>query len=212
MPDHPGELAEYFGAIDVYLFDQLLRGRIETSMRVLDVGCGSGRNLVYLMRAGCDAYAVDRDEERVNEVRDLAARLAPRLPDENFRIEGAESMSFPDGVFDVVIANALLHFADDESHFDSILEEMWRVLAPGGMLFARLATTIGIEDRLKPLGGSRFILPDGQEWLLVDESFLLETSERLGGTLLDPIKTTNVQNLRCMTTWCIRKAGQKRQS
>jgi hypothetical protein len=39
----------------------------------------------------------------------------------------------------------------------------------------------------------------------VDEAFLLETTERLGGTLIDPIKTTNVQNLRCMTTWCVQK-------
>ncbi len=201
----PGELAELFGQIDVYLFDQLLRGRIQPSMRVLDAGCGGGRNLVYLMRAGSDAHAVDRDEDRVHEVRELAARLAPRLPAANFRAEAAESMSFPDGYFDVVIANALLHFADDERHFAAMLEEMWRVLAPGGMFFARLGTTIGLEDRVTPLGGGRFRLPDGSERFLANERYLLEATDRLGATLLDPIKTTNVQNRRCMTTWCLRK-------
>lgn len=205
MPRGSAELVELFGEIDVYLFDQLLRGRITPDMRVLDAGCGGGRNLVYLMRAGCDVYGVDRDGERVREVRALAGRLTPDLPSENFRAESVESMTFPDGFFDAVIANAVLHFAHGEDHLISMLEELWRVLAPGGLFFARLATTIGIEDRVQPLGGGRFALPDGSERLLVDEAFLLATTERLGGTLLDPIKTTNVQNLRCMTTWCVRK-------
>lgn len=200
-----GELTEWFGQIDVYLFDQLLRGRVQPSMRVLDAGCGEGRNLVYLMRAGCDAYGVDCDEKSIAGVRELASEIAPRLPPQNFRVEAVESMSFPDGYFDFVVANALLHFAEDESQFAAMLREMWRVLAPEGIFFARLATTIGLEDRLRPLGGSRFALPDGQEWLLVDERFLVAATKDLGGVLLDPIKTTNVQNRRCMTTWCVRK-------
>jgi SAM-dependent methyltransferase len=206
VPKGSAELVELFGEIDVYLFDQLLRGRITPELRVLDAGCGGGRNLVYLMRAGCDVYGVDRDGERVREVRALAGRLAPDLPSENFRAESVESMSFSDGFFEAVIANALLHFAHDEEHLISMLEELWRVLAPGGLFFARLATTIGIADRVQPLGGGRFTLPDGSERLLVDEAFLLATTERLGGTLLDPIKTTNVQNLRCMTTWFVKKS------
>lgn len=208
MPRGSAELVELFGEIDIYLFDQLLRGRITSDMRVLDAACGGGRNLVYLMRAGCDVYGVDRDEERVREVRALAARLAPHLPSENFRAESVESMTFSDGFFNAVVANALLHFASDEDHLLSMLDELWRVLAPAGLLFARLATTIGIEDRVQPLGGGRYRLPDGSERLLVDEAFLLETTERLEGTLLDPIKTTNVQNMRCMTTWCVRKTKE----
>ncbi len=210
VPRGSGELAELFGEIDIYLFDQLLRGRITPEMRVLDAGCGSGRNLVYLLRAGCEVYGVDREEENVNAVRFLAARLAPDLPASNFRVEAADSLSFPDGHFEAVIANALLHFAADGEHFEAILGEIWRVLAPGGVLFTRLATSIGIEDRVLPLGGGRFALPDGTERFLVDEAWLLEATERLGGQLLDPIKTTNVQNLRCMTTWCVRKVGPSR--
>ena len=50
--DAHARLRAQFGAIDVYLFDQLLRGAIRPGMRVLDAGCGSGRNLVYLLREG----------------------------------------------------------------------------------------------------------------------------------------------------------------
>jgi SAM-dependent methyltransferase len=56
------DLQREFGAIDIYLFDQLLRGRIAPGLRVLDAGCGSGRNLVYLLRSGYEVFAADPDE------------------------------------------------------------------------------------------------------------------------------------------------------
>src|SRR5271169_3737444 len=106
----PG-LHEQFGDIDIYLFDQLLRGRIAPGMRVLDAGCGSGRNLVYFLREGYEVFGVDANPEAVESVRRLAASLAPALPAGNFRVEGLEAMSFPSGFADVVLSSAVLHFA-----------------------------------------------------------------------------------------------------
>lgn len=195
-------LSAQFGQIDVYLFDQLLRGRIAKGMRVLDCGCGTGRNLTYLLREGYDVWATDRDPHAVAAVRALATALAPGLPaDDRIRVEAAEALSFPAASFDVVISSAVLHFARDHAHFDAMVDGMWRVLAPGGLLFARLASSIGMADRMQPLGGGRFLLPDGSERYLVDEARLIETTNRLGGRFLDPLKTTIVQNQRCMTTW-----------
>jgi tellurite methyltransferase len=116
-------------------------------------------------------------------------------------------MSFPEGSFDVVLSSAVLHFARNEVHFHAMVREMWRVLRPGGLFFARLASTIGLERRVQPLGGRRYHLPDGTDRFLVDEEMLLSLGTELGGTLADPLKTTNVQNLRCMTTWCLFKAA-----
>lgn len=196
-------LADEFGHIDIYLFDQLLRGRIAPGMRVLDAGCGSGRNLVYLLREGYDVHATDRDPLAVDAVRALAGALAPALPADRLRVEPVEQMSFADGWFDVVISNAVLHFARSREHFEAMVHEMWRLLAPGGTLFARLASTIGMADRMRPLGGGRFLLPDGSERFLVDEEGLMGLTRRLGGRLLDPLKTTIVQDQRCMTTWVV---------
>ena len=200
------DLEQQFGQIDIYLFDQLLRGRIRKGMRVLDAACGGGRNLVYLLQSGFDVFASDADARAIDAVRQLAAECAPRLSAENFRVEPVEQMTFPDGFADVVLSSAVLHFARDEAQFDAMLREMWRVLKPGGMLFCRLASSIGMEDRMQPVGGRRFALPDGSERYLVDQETLMGLTARLGGRLLDPIKTTVVQDQRCMTTWVVRKA------
>jgi tellurite methyltransferase len=198
-------LAEQFGPIDIYLFDQLLRGRLHPGMRLVDAGTGGGRNLIYLLRAGYDIHGVDANPAAVAEVRALARALAPQLPAENFRVESIEQMSFPDAFADAVLSSAVLHFARDEAQFNAMLTAMWRVLKPGGLFFARLASTIGMEDRMRPLGGRRYHLPDGSDRLLVDAPLLLELTGRLGGTLIDPLKTTVVHDQRCMTTWVARK-------
>lgn len=199
------DLERQFGQIDIYLFDQLLRGRVRPGMRVLDAACGGGRNLVYLLQSGFDVFATDADGLAVDSVRRLAAQLAPQLPAENFRLEPVERMSFPDAFADAVLSSAVLHFARDDEQFDAMVREMWRVLKPGGMLFCRLASSIGMEDRVRNVGGRRFALPDGSERYLVDEAMLMNLTTRLGGRLLDPLKTTVVQNQRCMTTWVVSK-------
>ena len=200
-----GLLFDQFGHIDIYLFDQLLRGRIAAGMRVVDAGCGTGRNLVYLLREGYDVYATDQDPQAVAAVRALAAALAPQLPSDHFRVEPVEQSSFADASVDVVISNAVLHFARDHAHFDAMVKEMWRVLKPGGLFFARLASSIGMADRMQPLGDGRHQMPDGSERYLVDEAKLMATTWRLGGRQLDPLKTTIVQDQRCMTTWVVER-------
>jgi tellurite methyltransferase len=199
-------LRDWLGDIDIYLVDQLLRGRIEPGMRILDAGCGAGRNLLYLLRAGYDVAGVDQSDTALDATRRLAMQHAPTLPPENFRVEPVERTSFERESFDFVIISAVLHFARDEAHFHAMIDEMWRLLRPGGTMFARLASTIGMPpEAFRPIGGRRFILPDKSERFLVDEHMLMAATERLGGQLLDPIKTTVVQNARCMTTWVLRR-------
>jgi tellurite methyltransferase len=202
---NPLSLQEWFGGIDIYLFDQLLKGRFNPGMRILDAGCGSGRNVIYFLRTGYEVCAVDESSGAVAQTRQLAAQLAPDLPADNFREEPVDRLSFPDVSFDVVISSAVLHFADDEQQCDSMVKEMWRVLKPGGIFFARLASSIGMEDKVELIQGRRYQLPDGSERFLVDEAMLLNVTAKLGGEFIEPIKTTVVQNKRSMTTWCLRK-------
>jgi 2-polyprenyl-3-methyl-5-hydroxy-6-metoxy-1,4-benzoquinol methylase len=187
-------LQEQFGQIDIYLFDQLLRGRIRPGQRILDAGCGGGRNLVYFLREGYDVYGVDVDQKATGG-----------LPPDRFRVEPVDRLSFDDSFFDVVICNTVLHFARDDEDFEAMLQSLWRVMKPGGMLFTRLGSSIGIENQLRHIEGRHYASPDGSDRYLVNEALLMQMTEALGGELLDPIKTTVVQNLRSMTTWVLRK-------
>jgi SAM-dependent methyltransferase len=200
---------ELFGEIDIYLFDQILKNRFSSQMSILDAGCGAGRNLIYFLRSGCKVYGVDQNPEAIRSVRELARLLAPGLSAENFQVSTVEEMPFPDESFDAVISSAVLHFARNEQHFNRMLEEMWRVLKPDGLLFARLASSIGIEDKIRLIEGRRYHLPDGSERFLVDEELLFSAANRLGGIPAEPLKTTNVQNLRSMTTWVVRKKAAR---
>jgi SAM-dependent methyltransferase len=194
---------EQFGQIDIYVFDQILRGNIGGGMRVLDAGCGYGRNLVYLLREGAEVFAVDANADGVEHVRQLAAGLAPGLPGENFRVSAIEAMPFEDGFADVVICNSVLHFAGDDAQFMAMVMELWRVLRPGGLFFARLGSRIGME--FERVQGNVYEIGDGSEWFLVDEDMLMRLTEELGGVMVDQLKTTVVQDYRCMTTWVLRK-------
>lgn len=198
-------LEEQFGCIDIYVFDQILRGNIAVGMRVLDAGCGVGRNMVYLLREGCEMFGCDQNSEAVEYVREMAGMLAPRLPASNFRIAPIERMPFEDAFADVVMCSSVLHFAADEAHFTAMLSELWRTLRVGGMLFCRLGSTIGME--FKRVRGNVFRIGDGQEWFLVSEAMLMGLTAELGAELIDPLKTTVVQNHRCMTTWVLRKCA-----
>ena len=202
------DLRTALGQIDIYLLDQVLRGRIVPGDTILDAGCGHGRNLTYFLREGYPVHAVDADQDAMSKVRGLAAALAPSLPSENFQVASLEAFSFPDQCADVVVSSAVLHFARDDRQFDAMLAGSWRPLRSGGVFFARLASSIGMagmEDRVVQVDGRRYRLPDGTLRYLVDEPRLMEMTQALGGQLLDPLKTTVVQDQRCMTTWVVRK-------
>jgi tellurite methyltransferase len=207
MPDalRPSQLREQFGDIDIYVFDQLLRGRIDEHTTVLDAGCGSGRNLVFMVRAGMRVYGVDAGADAIAAAQRRLSEASAAFDPAHLSVQHVDSLAFGDASMDVVISSAVLHFARDDAHFDAMVHEMWRVLAPGGMLFCRLASTIGIETAVRPIQGRTHVLPDGSTRYLVDEARLMHTTTRLGGSLLDPLKTTVVQGMRAMTTWVVTK-------
>ena len=201
MPANPQEI---YGNIDIYLFDQLLKGTYQRCKKVLDIGCGSGRNLHYFLRNGYNVFGIDQSPEAIAAVCSLSNTLSSDNAPENFIVAAAEALPFEGESFDLVISSAVLHFAKDEQHFDGMVNEAFRVLKPKGYFFARLASDIGIEKTVKSIGNGRYLLPDGSVRFLVNEEMLLSYTDKFG-RLHEPIKTTNVQNLRCMTTWCMQK-------
>ncbi len=197
-----------FGNIDIYLFDQIQKGRFARTKTVIDMGCGGGRNLVYFLQQGYTVYGIDAQPEAIAVVQALSSALAPDNALDNFRVAHIEQNPFAAQQFDLVICNAVLHFARNEAHFEEMLRAIWAAVAPGGFLFVRLASMIGIEAHVQPLGDGQYLLPDGSTRFLVDEAILLRYQRDLGCLQVEPIKTTNVQGLRCMTTWCLGRNPQ----
>lgn len=199
-------LTSVFGGIDIYLFDQLLKGRIAAGDRILDAGCGSGRNAHYLLREGFDVYGVDENPRAIAAFGELAAEVGHPLADGHARLAPLDALPFDQGFFDVVICSAVLHFARDIKHFEGMVAELFRVLRPGGLFFARLASSAGIETQVRWLNDGksrRASLPDGSERYLTDETQLMRLTAHYGA-LLDPLKTTIVHGQRSMTTWVVR--------
>ena len=159
-----------FGNIDIYLFDQLLKGRFDDCKDIIDIGCGGGRNIVYFLKNGFNVSGIDKDANAVETAQQLSKQLAPDNPIENFKVSAVEDMPFSPASFDLAICSAVLHFANDDAHFDAMVRAVWNVLKPGGYFFARLASDIGIEDLVQPIGNRRYKLPDGSVRYLVNEA------------------------------------------
>lgn len=192
VPDGvPPAWAPLVGA-DIYLVDQIMRGRIRPGMRVLDVGCGDGRNLPALLACGCDVHAIDAQERAV-----ALARLRTGIGDPARIVVGdIGAMPFPPAGFAVVLVNAVFHFAQDLAQFQRWADACWRQCAPHGLFLARLSTRIGLPHAAPP--GFTF---------LAEESDLEACERRWLAERADPLKTTMVERMRTMTTWVLRHPG-----
>lgn len=202
-------LESEFGNIDIYLFDQLLKGRIKNNMKILDAGCGYGRNIVYLLQNGFNVSAVDYNPDAVEYCKGLLHQFSREELIDRFTTENLNELSFEDCQFDFIISSAVLHFAKNPDEFEKQFSELYRVLKPGGILFARLASSIGLEpNSIQSLGNRRYHLPDGSDRFLVDKNYLIELFSRFHYNSLDPIKTSLVDNMRAMTTLVCEKENR----
>jgi SAM-dependent methyltransferase len=201
---HSGMNAEELNAelagMDIALLDQVLKGRFKPGTRILDVGCGAGRNLTWFARNGFEVFGLDVSAKQIEQLKG-SGLAAP----ENFICAGADKLPWPDGHFHGVICNALLHVLPDRATMVRVLHETWRVTAHRGVWFARLASTLSMEHA-EHLGEGRYRMP-GTTWDILPTSLeqMLQWTGELGGKLLDPIKTVNVQNQRAMATWVMQK-------
>ena len=190
----------YLGNIDIYLLDQVLKQRFHPGIEVLDAGCGEGRNLMYFLNAGYPVHGIDKDPVAVDSCRFVARSIRPDLSKDRFMVADVTELPFEDSNFDLIISSAVLHFADSEDHFLSMLKEMVRCLKPGGILFLRTASNIGIEDKIKDKGSGRYLLGDGSVRFLLTRRLLEQIEQQFQVKYLEPFKTVNVNDLRCMST------------
>jgi len=198
-------LREQFGDIDIHVFDALLQGYWKPPARFLDAGCGTGRNLPFFLKQGFDVYGVDADADALEIADETAKALLPGAVAGRFLCRPLEAMDFADDFFDAVLCNAVLHFAENQEHFASMLQGIWRVVKPGGTVLIRMGTRIGLETEVLPRGKGLYTQPDGACWYLPDAAELRAWENRLGAERWKPLKSTWVEKKRSMATWWLRK-------
>lgn len=196
------DIQALIGNTDIYLLDQMMKGRYSKDDTILDAGCGGGRNLHWFLLNKMNVYATDVVPQTIPGL----PGKDPRFPYERFITCPVEDMPFKDGFFDHIISSAVLHFAKTTVHFFSMLSEMLRVLKAGGTLFIRMTSDIGIETKVRPLGEGVYSIPDGSRRFLLTRSLLKEIFEHYPVRFLEEFRTVNVNDVRCMSTLVLVKS------
>jgi len=193
-------LKEIINNTDIYLLDQINKNRYHNTEIILDAGCGNGRNLFWFYNNAFTIYGVDKAEVNIEVVKKKYPKQS-----RNFTVANVEELPFEDVFFHHIICNAVLHFAENELHFIGMFSELTRVLKPKGSLFIRVASDIGNMDKFTPLSEGVYKLPDGTTRYLFTKTLLNKLKQLHNFTLLEPIKTVNVNDLRYMTTLVLQK-------
>ena len=194
-------LQKLVGDTDIYLLDQILKGRYKSTDKILDAGCGGGRNLPWFLNEAIEVYGIDQNTVAIKELK----VAYPLLPAERFQSCPVEQLPFKNNFFDHVISSAVLHFATGLSHFRSMVGEMVRVLKPDGSLFIRMTSDVGIEDKVRLINDGVYLIPDGSTRFLLTRSLLADIVQQYPLSFAEPFKTVNVDDIRCMSTLVLQK-------
>lgn len=189
------------GQTDIYLIDQIMKGRYNPADTILDAGCGSGRNMYWFLQNGFNINGIDISGVAIEELKNKY----PGLPAECFLISSLENIPFANNHFSHIICSAVLHFAKSIAQFNCMLTEMVRVLKPGGTLFIRMTTDIGIEDKVEFIADGVYKIPDGSARFLLTRQLLAACMQQNKLSFVEPLKTVNVDDVRCMSTLLLQK-------
>ena len=193
------------GNMDIYLLDQLMKGRIDLSTKILDAGCGTGRNCEFFIRNNFDIFGLDINEQAIQNAKEQIVLWNAHFDLERFFIGNLIEIPFPDNEFGFIISSAVLHFSKDRVHFTKLFEELVRVLNPGGILFIRMTTKHTLAHLSQHMQDDVYLIPDGTTRYLLDLDYLkaLMTKNKL--SFVDPFKTVNVEDVRTMAVVILRK-------
>lgn len=195
----PQEINNALGNIDLYLLDAILKGYIPAGSKVLDAGCGEGRNLHWFLRNDFEVWGLDQNAAAIRMLRFVANSARKDYPQDRFVTGQVEAMPYASDTFDTVICSAVLHFAENEKHLKLMWAELWRVLKPGGFLFVRTATTHGLAlNELQADANGRMLLHDGSLRFLLSDDLLKDLLSQYPMEWLEPQKSVLVLNQRSM--------------
>ncbi|WP_245591246.1 class I SAM-dependent methyltransferase [Aquimarina latercula] len=188
------------GNIDIYLLDQILKDRYSQNDKILDAGCGNGRNIHWFYENKFNIYGLDRDVEQIEYVKSIYPDWSTK-----FDVSSLDTLKYQNDFFDHIICSAVLHFASSTDHFNSMFSELIRVLKPSGTLFIRMTSDIGVKDKISHIHKGVYRLGDESDRFLLTQELLSSIMHNHGLSFLEPLKSTNVHDLRSMSTVVLQK-------
>lgn len=188
------------GQTDIYLVDQIMKGRYQSGDSILDAGCGGGRNLHWFLQNDFLINGIDSSEVAIENLKKQFPELA-----NSFRVASLEHTPFSDDYFHHIICSAVLHFAENTDHFNAMFTELVRILKPGGTLFIRMTSDIGIEEKVRLIADGVYGIPDGSTRFLLTRKMLAVCMHQNNLSFAEPLKTVNVDDIRCMSTLLLQK-------
>jgi len=100
--------------------------------KILDLGCGTGRHIIYFAKSGFDVYGVDISKEGINITKE---RLKKEKLQANLKIGSIyEKLPYKDSLFDAVISTNVVHH-EKIKNIRKAIREIERVLKPKGLIF-----------------------------------------------------------------------------
>lgn len=148
--------------------------------RLLDIGCGAGRNAVPLAQAGWDVVGTDVSWPMLH----AAASRTPRV-----QLVGAlmETLPFRTGTADLIVAHGIWNLASSAHEFRAAVAEAARVARPGGALFLFTFSRTTLPPVVEPLAGEAFVFTQfsGEPQCFLTEAQLIDEL-RAAGFVADP--------------------------
>jgi len=129
---------------------RLRRGRAR--LRVLDIGCGAGRNAVPLAETGAMVIAADLSWPMIcaASTRDSAGTL-------HFALAPMDALPFGDRAFDLIVAHGIWNLAQSDAELRRAIREAARVAAAGARLFVFTFSRRTLPADAQPLQGERYV-------------------------------------------------------
>jgi len=173
-PKYPNE------AMLKVIFGSYLRNRpiLSSNMKVLDVGCAMGSNLIPFADMGCDVHGIDIHPDISNNAKKIMKHRG--YEDIDFKEGSNRNIPFPDNSFDLITSINTLHYEKNEEDMILALNEFQRVLKPGGGLYI---STVGPKHEIynlsKPLGNHENLIQDfgfrtGEQFFFFDNERYLD--------------------------------------